>query len=209
MLTSPTIGKLALRRQPQDVDLAAFEVRLVRDLNDFHKVSIVRSVAFIGEQHCPFDEEFDGNDLSATHLLAFHGGEPVATLRLRWFASFGKIERVCVMPRHRGSKVVSVLLAHAFEFASRKGYRLMIAQIQARLWPLWSRMLHCELRTSRPSFYFSDFEYYEIDIPLRSHPKAIRKDADPYLMIRPEGEWDKPGILDASLDRSGYGDKAA
>ena len=209
MLRFPTVGIQALRRQPQDEDLNAFEVRMARDLNDFQKMSIVRSVAFIDEQDCPFAEEFDGNDLSASHLLAYYDGEPIGTLRLRWFANFGKVERVCVMPKFRGSKAVSVLLAHAFEIAARKGYRTMIAQIQARLWPLWSHMLHCELRSSRPSFYFSDFEYFEIDIPLRLHPDAIRKDVDPYVMIRPEGEWDQPGILDGSLKRTEHKDKAA
>ncbi len=209
MSTALTIGLQALQRQPSESLIKKYQVRMVRNLDDFQMASVVRSIAFIGEQACPYEEEFDGNDLTATHLLAFCDGEPIATLRLRWFASFGKVERVCVTPKHRGSQVVAVLLAHAFEFAARKGYRVMIAQIQARLWPLWSKILNCQLRESRPSFYFSDFEYFEIEIPLRFHPHAIRKDTDPHVIIRPEGQWDQPGVLDASVNRTQVHDEAA
>ncbi len=209
MLAIPAIGLQALRRQPKQSSLSAYDMRIARSLDEFQMVCVVRSIAFIGEQECPYEEEFDGNDLTATHMLVFSNGEPIATLRLRWFANFGKIERVCVSPKHRGSQVVSVMLAHAFEFAARKGYRMMIAQIQARLWPLWSRMLNCKLCETRPSFYFSDFEYFEIEIPLRAHPQAIRKDTDPHIIIRPEGQWDAPGVLDASLDRLQVQEKVA
>jgi hypothetical protein len=70
---------------------------MVRDLNDYMKVVAIRSSVFLAEQDCPYDEEFDHNDLSASHLIAYLRNEPVATLRIRWFASFAKIERVCVM----------------------------------------------------------------------------------------------------------------
>lgn len=209
MLLIPTTGLQSLQRKPNGRSFKNYKVSLARGLDDYIKVSALRSVAFIGEQNCPFSEEFDGNDLSASHLIAFFEGEPIATLRLRWFAKFGKIERVCVLPSFRGTQVVSVLLAHAFEFAARKGYELMIAQIQARLWPLWGRILKCELRESRPSFYFSDFEYFEIEIPLRKHPNALHKDVDPYVLIRPEGEWDQPGILDLSVKREDPQEQAA
>lgn len=85
----------------------------------------------------------------------------------------------------------------------------MIAQIQARLWPLWSRLLKCRLREDRPGFVFSDYDYLEIDIPLPVHPRAIGPDADPYLMIRPEGAWDTEGVLELSARRSADQEKAA
>ena len=51
--------------------------------------------------------------------------------------------------------------------------------------------------------FFLDYEYYEIEIPLAAHPEAIRYNSDPYQMIRPEGAWDEPGILDESSARGG------
>jgi GNAT superfamily N-acetyltransferase len=157
----------------------------------------------MAEQNCPFDEEYDGNDLASLHLLAKFGNEPVGTLRLRWFADFGKIERVCILPGARGRHIERILLAHALQIAARKGYRLMIGQIQARLWPLWSRVLHCSLREDRGTFSFSDYEYLEIDIGVPAHPSPLHADSDPFLLIRPEGEWDRVGILEESAERSG------
>lgn len=190
------IGVQALKRSFRKGDLDRYKVHVVRDMNDIHKVFALRAAVFMTEQDCPFVEEFDGNDLTATHLLATMNGEPIATLRLRWFAGFGKVERVCVMPRYRGSTVVRVLLAYGFELSARKGYVHMVAQIQKRLWPVWSRMLNCTLRADRATFSFSDFDYVEIDIPLPAHPAALQPDSDPFVLIRPEGEWDAEGVLE-------------
>lgn len=203
MLHITDIGQSGLAK-PLSPDLIdKFEIELVRSFDSYQKVVTVRTLTYMGEQECPYDEEFDGNDMCATHLLAHLDGQPIATLRLRWFAGFGKIERVSVLEKHRSTGVVKVLLAAACELAARKGFRRMTAQIQARLWPLWSKTLNCELLEDRPSFYFSDFEYKEMVISIAAHPQAIRITSDPYEVIRPEGEWDEPGVLDASRNRGG------
>ncbi|MEL6826127.1 MAG: GNAT family N-acetyltransferase [Pseudomonadota bacterium] len=203
MLTISEIGQSGLSRPLRQKDVDRFQVEMVRTLDSYQKMVALRALTFMAEQDCPFDEEYDGNDLCASHLLAYADGQPIATLRLRWFAGFGKVERVCVQPRFRGTNVVKVMLAAAFELGARKGFRRMTAQIQARLWPLWSRTLNCRLLKDRPSLFFSDYEYYEIEIPLAAHPEAIRYNSDPYQMIRPEGAWDEPGILDESSARGG------
>lgn len=201
-LPYPATGCKALRRTPSQDSFRALRVRPVQSLDDLQRVFAIRAAVFMAEQHCPYDEEYDGNDLAALHLIAFIGREPVGTLRLRWFADFGKIERVCILPSMRGRQIERMLLAHAIEIASRKGYRLMIGQIQARLWPLWSRVLHCKLQDGRRSFSFSDFEYLEIDIPVPRHPNPLSPDSDPFILIRPEGDWDSRGILEESAERS-------
>ena len=163
----------------------------------------------MGEQACPYDEEYDGNDLCASHFLVFDGKHAVGTLRIRWFAGFAKLERITLLPSHRATKALHVLLAEAFEIVARKGYRKMIGQIQARLWPLWSRTFDCKLLEQREGFSFSDYDYREIVIFVPPHPRAIQLDDDPYVMIRPEGEWDVPGVLDASAERDQQQDHAA
>ena len=136
MLTISPIGESGLAK-PLDPELIEqFPIEMVRTLDAFQKVVAVRSMVYMAEQDCPYEEEFDGNDLCASHVIAYSNGQPIATLRLRWFAGFGKIERVSILPAFRGSGVVKVMLAASLEIASRKGYRRMLAQIQARLWPL-------------------------------------------------------------------------
>lgn len=208
MINHPAIGRQVIKSNIPINAWSDFEVRPIRDLNDYQKIVAIRAAAFMCEQSCPFEEEFDGNDLNATHLLAYYGGGPVGTVRLRWFSGFGKIERVCVLKPWRGSPVIKVMLAHAFEIAARKGYQQFTAQIQARLWPVWSRMLHCQLRHHRDTFSFSGYDYKEIDIPIPKHPRAIDSHGDPYQLIRPEGDWDEPGILELSADRSGVEEAA-
>ena len=45
-------------------------------------------------------------------------------------------------------------------------------------------------------FQVSGYDYLTLEIPLPEHPDAIKIDADPFLLIRPEGDWDTPGVLD-------------
>ena len=201
-LPYPMTGAKALRRPPPVDKFRAISVRPVQSLDDLQRIFAIRAAVFMAEQSCPYDEEYDGNDLAALHLIASIGREPVGTLRLRWFANFGKIERVCILPSMRGRHIERILLAHALEIAARKGYPLMIGQIQARLWPLWSRVLHCELQEGRQGFSFSDYEYMEIDIPVPAHPEALSPNSDPFILIRPEGDWDRKGILEESAERS-------
>jgi predicted GNAT family N-acyltransferase len=165
-------------------------------LDELQKVSVLRALTYMAEQDCPYEEEFDGNDLCALHLLAYEGREPAGSLRLRFFADFVKIERVCIDPRRRGGAILAFMMAHAFEIASRKGYRRMIAHMQARLEKMWSHVMECHVIDREAGFRVSGYDYLTLEIPLPEHPEAIRADADPFLLIRPEGDWDTPGVLD-------------
>src|SRR5258706_5426397 len=67
-------------------------VAVARSFDDLMRVVSVRTAVYIAEQICPYEEEFDGNDLSGTHLLGFIGGEPAGCLRIRFFAGFPQLE---------------------------------------------------------------------------------------------------------------------
>ena len=209
MMTRPQIGPQGLCRPVPEEAWRRYSARPARTLEDYQMVAAIRAAVFMAEQACPYDEEFDGNDLCGTHFLLFDGRRPVGTLRVRWFADFAKLERIALLPCERGRMGLRVLLAEMFELVARKGYRRMLGQIQARLWPVWSRTFNCRLLPGRAPFWFSDYEYREIEIFVPPHPEALPMEADPYVIIRPEGEWDKPGVLDASAERSPGQDQAA
>jgi predicted GNAT family N-acyltransferase len=175
-------------------------VEIVRDLADFMKVVAIRSSVFLAEQDCPYEEEFDNNDLSSLHLIAYLRGQPVATLRVRWFANFAKIERVCVMKHVRGGAVVKLMIETAVDVISRKGYTVAIGYIQKRLAPFWKQLGFLP-REGRSDFRFSDYEYVECQRILPVRADAITIDADPYMVMRPEGEWDHENVLDRSAAR--------
>lgn len=144
-----------------------------------------------------------------THFLIREGTRPAGTCRVRWFADFAKIERLTIVLSCRGTPALRVLMAETCKVISRKGYRVALAQIQSRLQPVWSRVFRCRVVTGRPHFAFSDFDYCEMEIPIAPHPDALTIRADPLQIIRPEGQWDEPGVLDRSAARGKHEGRAA
>lgn len=181
-------------------------IEVARTMNDIMEVMTVRALVYIAGQSCPYDEEYDGNDFAgAVHLIARVGTEPVATMRIRWFPGFAKFERVAVRSEHRGGAVVRQLVNAAFDLAARKGYCKVIGHIQARLLPFWERSGGLRARPGRPHFTFSDHEYIEVERDLVPPPDALHEDTHPLILLRPEGQWDQPGVLDRSASRPANG----
>ncbi|HTI67272.1 MAG TPA: GNAT family N-acetyltransferase [Caulobacteraceae bacterium] len=178
-----------------------FETTVARTMEDLMQVMMVRSLVYIGEQKCPYEEEYDGNDFSgATHLILRRNKEPIGTLRIRWFADFAKLERVAVRSEYRGTRATLELVREAFRIAERKGYTKILGHAQARLVPFWARHFKFKQLKSE-GFHFSDHEYVEMVIDITPPANALTIHSDPMVLVRPEGEWDKPGVLDWSSDR--------
>ena len=176
-------------------------ITVARTFDDMMRVAAVRNSVYIGEQKCPYDEEYDGNDLSATHLLAYIGDEPVGCMRLRFFADFAKFERVAVRPEFRKSRAAIQLVQAGLKFCQKKGYRKVLGHAQTRLTSFWTRFGFRPLE-DRSHFVFSDYDYIEMVAELERDPDAVALGTDPYLMIRPEGRWHLPGVLESSTTRS-------
>ena len=194
--------KLAEPFEPVALPKEAVTVSVAHTLDDLMQAMAIRSVVYMGEQLCPYDEEFDGNDLAgATHLIARIGREPVGVLRLRWFCEFAKLERLTVLPHCRGGAVPRALLEAAFELAAKKGYRQIMGHTQVRLAPVLMRLGKVKIRPGRARFKFSDHEYVETIRELTPPDDAVTIDSDPLTILRPEGAWDRPGVLDRSAAR--------
>jgi predicted GNAT family N-acyltransferase len=176
-------------------------VTVARTFDDMMRVIAIRNSVYIGEQECPFHEEYDGNDLSATHLLAYIGDEPVGCLRLRFFADFAKFERMAIRKEYRKSRAAIQLARAGFKFCQKKGYQRVYGHIQERLVGFWSRFGFRVMENSR-RFVFSDFEYIEIVADIERDADAVTLEADPYVIIRPEGRWHIPGVLENSATRA-------
>jgi predicted GNAT family N-acyltransferase len=175
-------------------------VSVARSFEDMMRVVTIRSAVYISEQQCPYQEEFDGNDFSAAHLIGYVGDEPAACLRIRYFADFAKVERLAVRSEYRKTRLSFQMAKAAIELCRAKGYRRIYAHAQRRLLNFFSRFGFRPLEGGR-EFVFSDFDYVEIVLDTTPHPKAISIGVDPYVMIRPEGRWHVPGILERSAIR--------
>lgn len=181
-------------------------IGVVRTLSDVHEMLALRSAMYMCEQDCPFSEEFDGNDFAgSTHLIARIDGDPVGTIRIRWFADFAKLERACVLKRFRGLAVTAKLAQRACQIASAKGYRRILGHIEPGLSSFWNAIAGFEVRKHRPGFVFSDRQYVEIEAAIERADDALTIDSPPLVVIRPEGAWEREGVLDRSVGRgSGY-----
>jgi predicted GNAT family N-acyltransferase len=176
-------------------------IRIARDPNDLMLVTAIRAAVYLAEQDCPLEEEFDGNDMVAAHFIGFVGKEPAACLRVRFFGEFAKVERLAVRHQFRRSRVSFKLVQASVAYIKRKGFRKIYGQAQDRLVDFWAHFGAKPLGDNR-KLTFSDFSYTEMVLDLEPSPDAITLDSDPYVIIRPEGDWDRPGVLDISAGRA-------
>jgi len=186
-----------------DVSEQEITVAVARSFDDLMRIVSMRTSVYISEQSCPYEEEFDGNDLSATHMLGYVGGELAGCLRIRFFADFAKLERVAVKREFRHTRLSFQMARAAIELCRVKGYRRIYGHAQKRLVNFWSRFGFKPI-SGREELVFSDYDYIEMVAEFQPHPDAITIETDPYVLIRPEGRWHVPGILERSAARAAH-----
>jgi predicted GNAT family N-acyltransferase len=183
----------------------ATTTRVSRTIEDVMKVFAIRAATYMNEQACPYDEEFDGNDFCAAHILGEINGEPAGCIRIRFFGDFVKIERLAVRPEFRSSTLAFRLVRAAFDYCRAKGFRKAYGHSRHDLVNFWSRFGFREI-PGRPTFEFSDVTYVEMEADVSACNDVIGIGRSPFELIRPEGAWDMPGPLDRSATRGTRGE---
>jgi predicted GNAT family N-acyltransferase len=89
------------------------EVRPARDQAEVDAALALRYDVFCIEQGVSLDEERDGRDDEALHLVVVDGGEVVGTCRLLPVGSEIKLGRMAVVASHRGRGLAAELLVEA------------------------------------------------------------------------------------------------
>lgn len=182
-------------------DAREVTIKAAHGLDDLMQAMAIRAAVYMAEQSCPFYEEFDGNDCSGTHLLAYIGGEPIGCVRIRYFAGFAKLERLAVRAQYRGLGAGGRLVLAAMEFCRTKGYGRLLAHARVGLRGFWKAYGFAPLPEG-VQFSFSNQEYIELEAQMKPHEHALSMSTDPYVLIRPEGSWSRPGILERSVERT-------
>jgi predicted GNAT family N-acyltransferase len=163
-------------------------------MEEMARVIAIRGAVYVGEQQCPFEEEFDGNDFTATHLICHKGNEPVGCMRIRYFADFAKFERLAVRNESRNQGLAGRIVDTAIELSRKKGYRVLYAHSQKRFLEFWEQRGFTRMAGAR-DFVFSDFNYTEVKLETEKHPQCITLSDDHYVLIRSEGQLESPAIL--------------
>ncbi len=177
-----------------------YSVKIARDFEDMAKMMAIRSSAYFSDPEHIYRKHFDGNDFSATHLIGHIGDEPVATVRIRYFAGFARVERLAVRPTHRKSRIAFRIVKAAFAFCRDKGYRRLSGVAREEMVPFWS-MFGGEVSRSKDPIFIYGLPHYEMSIEFPETPGAVSEAADPLLLLRPEGRWHEAGYHEKSAPR--------
>ena len=182
----------ALSNQP------VITIKLASTSDELMQCFMLRAAVFMGEQACPYWEEYDGNDYTASHLMLYVDGEPAASMRVRWFSGFAKLERAIILKRYRSYGLFLPFVAWAKEFCRKKGYPKAYLHGQRRLWGIFEK--DGFNRVGEP-FHFSDHEYgaFVADREVGENSPTVM--TDPMVLNRPEDQLDQRGILEESMER--------
>lgn len=174
-------------------------IKLASTSDEMMQCFMLRAAVFMGEQQCPYWEEYDGNDYTASHLILYVDGEPAASIRVRWFAGFAKLERAIILKRYRSYGLFLPFVHWAKEFCRKKGYPKAYLHGQKRLWPIFEK--DGFRKVDDKVFHFSDHEYGAFACDLDVGENAPTVTTDPMVLNRPEDKLDMPGILEESMER--------
>ena len=174
---------------------------MARSIEDLMRVVSVRSAVYIAEQECPYLEEFDGNDFCSTHLLGYVGNEPAGCIRIRYFADFAKSNASRSVRSFARPGCRSIWSAPPSIFAASKATS-GFTDTRRSAWSISGRASVSNCSKAVRSLCFSDLRLRRNADQDRRHPTAITIGVDPYTIIRPEGRWHLPGILENSKDRA-------
>jgi predicted GNAT family N-acyltransferase len=115
------------------------EVRPARDTDEVRAALALRHEVFVVEQAVPLEEEIDGHDTTALHLVAVDDGRVVATCRLVAAGETVKLGRVAVAASARRRGLASRLLRESETHARTLGARRIALAAQTAALVLYER----------------------------------------------------------------------
>ncbi len=105
--------------------------------HDGPAIAALRTAVFVGEQQVPPEEEYDGRDAEATHVIAeCPDGTVIATGRL---LPDGRIGRMAVARQRRGGGIGRAVLATLVACAVERGFASVELHAQAAALDFYAR----------------------------------------------------------------------
>lgn len=140
------------------------QIKLAVTEEDKDLAFAIRKKVFVEEQGIPLHLELDEYDKTATHFVILDDNTPIAAARIRETeVNVGKVERVCVLPEHRG-KHLGVRVMNAIEEHARKmGWKKLKLHAQNYAIPFYEKL----------DFKISSPEFTDAGIPHRAMEKEL------------------------------------
>ena len=165
------------------------EIVVAQNQTDFDGMMKVRRQVFVDEQGIPENQEFDGNDFGATHILAKAGGNVIGAMRIRYFSDFVKFERMAVLKPYRKSDVTDKIMNKGFDFVSKKGYQKVYGVCKKELLHRWQECGYAVI-PGAPVLQHNGMQLIPIMRDLPKNPKALTIHSHPELLTAKEDCWD-------------------
>jgi hypothetical protein len=110
------------------------------------------------------------------------------------------MERMAIRREFRGSAITFRMLDYVVDLARRKGFRKIMVHTQTGRERFWRVALR-KFGGYKPidgidPVSFSGHSYIPIEISPAPDPEAFRLNSNPDVLNRPEGDWDRPGVLE-------------
>jgi hypothetical protein len=86
------------------------------------------------------------------------------------------------------------------EICRMKGYTRIYGQSERSMVD-WYGQFGFRVPNEARELVFSEFDFVEIVLDQPRSPEAVTIESDPYVIIRPEGRWHVPGVLEQSAAR--------
>ena len=178
------------------------KIKIVQNQEELLQAFLIRAIVYMHEQCCPYNEEFDLNDYTATQVIGYYEKEPIMTARIRYFENTAKLERLAVRIEYRNKGIGDMLLAFLLKFCRNKGYKKFYLHSQKERKVFYKNR---GFKKFRNDFHFSGYDYCEmirID-KIDSSENLIFKNSSMHS-VRPEGSWDIPGPLEHDFNNKNY-----
>ena len=122
-----------------------FSIQRVDYIEEIEPIQAIRRQVFQGEQGVAPELEFDGQDETATHFLAYQGSDAIGTARIRYLTtddspSIAKIERVAVLAAYRGKGIGKRLMEVAIAHLHTQGITAIKINAQLQVQDFYERL---------------------------------------------------------------------
>lgn len=140
-------------------------VKIVSDEKGQQDAYSVRKKVFVDEQGVPLILELDEHDQEAIHFVVYdEADQPIGAGRMRGLVNaHGKIERICILPEHRGKHLGNLIMNTLEEHAIKNSMKKLILNAQSYAVPFYEKLGYVVISP----------EFMDADIPHRAMEKSL------------------------------------
>jgi hypothetical protein len=166
--------------------------------------------AFFREHICPYAGSFNDKSIFPTSISISIGNTSAESIRTQFFQGFARLAYITILLLLRPQKKFPHFVIKGISFAARKALRIYYSYLRLNFLDFWLKIDFLPLNSVKAIRFFHQ-EYTAVSKRRKPHLCTASLGDGPYVIIRPEGEWDRSGILESffmkELSRPELGEK--